>query len=345
MANFTKNKNTVSTPNYIAEFLTEYLECKDKRCLDPTAGVGSLLKHCNRSFGIEYIPNVYEELKKEDPDGTYINASVFDSTEWIQQQDIEVVLMNPPFNQDKSTMPKDYQDIYGSKGQDTTKGLYFVKHVADAVGRGWLAAIVPIGSVGDSKATNMCKKEILQHHSLRSVMLLNPDLFYPAAAVQVVCLILELGVPYRGDTQFVDFQEDGMVKDRTYGLMDKNGTWNQIKDEWLRILKERQSQPEKKDGCVTSVIKSITEEDDWNPSRYIIFDIKPTPQDFYNTVKAYIDFQIKQKGLAKFLQENPELLPPKQIQLQRVSRRIAQLQAEQSRLVYELMEDGKNENR
>ena len=339
MGNFTKNKNTVSTPDYIAEFLTDYLECQGKKCLDPTAGVGSLLQYCDNAFGIEFIPSVYDELRNKDPKGTYINASVFDSTDWLKEQDFDVVLMNPPFNSEKASMPAEYQAVYGSKGQDATKGLYFVEFVADAVNRGMLAAIVPVGSVADGKYQNICKTNILRHHTLRTVILLNSDLFYPAASVQAVCLILELGVPHNGNTQFVDFRNDNMVKDRTRGLIDKNGTWNEKRGEWKRILQEKPHQPEQKDGCITSVIKTVSGEDNWDPKSHFVYDTRPTEEDFYKTVKDYLDFQIKQKGLAQYLREHPELLPPKQVQLQRISQRIVQLQAIQARLALEIVKE------
>lgn len=310
---FTKDKNQVATPWHIVEFLSELLNTENKRVLDPTAGNGAMLTHAVEKYGIELDEKPYKMLCERYPEGHFLNASLFESAEWIKEQKPEVILMNPPFNADK------------------TKGLEFVRFTADTVGSGMLAAIVPSGIIGRPKGLLVnTKKQLLERHSLKAVFSFNNDLFYPAASVGVVCLIFELGKPNADKTWFAVFEDDGLEKDRKKGRIDKAGKWNEVKSLWLDMFKEK---PEhmiaNEENLIPCESKLITAEDDWNPKSQIKRDPKsliPTDEDFEKVVNEYMDFKIKQVGLEKFLEDNPHLLPPKEKRIEILEKRIADLQ-------------------
>lgn len=74
--------------------------------------------------------------------------------------DINVVLMNPPFNAQK--MPEDCP-VNKKKNMDSTKGFYFVKYVADLVNRGTLATILPLScAIGSDNSIAEYKQKMLK---------------------------------------------------------------------------------------------------------------------------------------------------------------------------------------
>ena len=326
--NFTHNKNTVATPWHIAELLTEYFDAGNKRTFDPTAGIGSFLQYTRQPYGIEYDTSAYERLQESLPDGHFVHGSLFEQTDWIKAQNIEVVLMNPPFNQPKELMPKEYSEQFGKKGADSTKGLWWVQFVADTVGSGRLAAIIPTSCGGTGKkAIDQVKAELLKRHTLDAVLSFNNELFYPGASVGTICMIFTLGKPHTGKTLFINCTDDGLIKDRTQGRIDKDNKWADIKQEWLHILQEKIDAPKQTEGHICSAYKEVTDTDSWTPSSHWEYDLTPTDEDFKKTVRDYMDWRISQIGLQAFLDENPHLKPTKEEQKQKIQRQIAVLQA------------------
>lgn len=321
MANlaFTRDKNQIATPWHIVEFLSDILDVKNKKVLDPTAGNGAMLEYAAEKYGIELDEKPFKMLCDRYAEGHFINGSLFENEKWIKEISPEVCLMNPPFNADK------------------TKGLEFVRFTADAMGTGMLAAIVPIGCGDNVKKIIVATKEaLLKNHTLNSVISFNNELFYPAAAVGVMCLIFELGKPHNGETWFADFSDDGLVKDRRLGRIDKNGTWMQTKEKWIQLFNDRPSYKKmNKEGNTPCNSKEVNAGDFWIPNQNIDFDdeyLRPKPEDFRKTVKDYMDYRIKTVGLEQFLKDNPHLLPPKEERIKQLRKRIAQLEEEIKRL-------------
>ena len=302
---FTKDNNQIATPWHIVEFLSDLLEVDNKTVLDPTAGAGAMLKRAGRPLGIEFDSKAFGMLRAEVPNGDLINASVFDCLEWIQERKPEVVMMNPPFNCPKTEMPEEYRKKYGTKGMDSTKGLYFVRWVADAVGRGRLVAIVPTGAIGGgNKALKETTSELLKRHSLEAVLKLNSDLFYPSVSVHAVALVLRMGEPHSGKTWFADFSDAGLEKDRTKGRIDKNGKWAETKKRWLDLFERKPDDEEAGYGTVETTV-----EQDWNmlwPRPEV--NLMPTEDDFKKTVRDYLLWKIQQVMDSKIDME--EILTP-----------------------------------
>ena len=290
---FTKDKNQIATPWHIVEFLSDLLDTKNKVVLDPTAGSGAMLVNCKKSVGIENDIKAFNLLSENNKTGVNVNDSIFsaDVKRWIKGQGIEVVLMNPPFNCKKDELSEDYKNRFGKKGQDSTKGLYFVKYVADLVGSGMLAAIVPVGAIGGgNKAIKEIQKELLEKHTLKAVLSFNKYLFYPAVSVSVECLIFELGKAHNEETWFADFSEDGLEMDRTKKCRtDKKNKWKDIKNEWLSLYIKKPTEEGK------YILKNI-EDNDWSVGRNIVsnIDINPTEEDFRKVVEDYLSFKVNQ---------------------------------------------------
>lgn len=125
------------------------------------------------------------------------SGSCFDLGDWIADTNSNLVLMNPPYNASKSQVPKTFASTWGKSSTDPTKGLYFVKFVADKVKQGRLLVLLPMqcaiktdGLIGD------IKQSMLEEHTLDAVFSFPIDMFYPGASAVACCMAFDLGKPH-----------------------------------------------------------------------------------------------------------------------------------------------------
>lgn len=125
-----EDKNQAFTPNHIAHFMCKVAGIhRNIRILDPTCGSGTflvqamsqILKECETAsekkhvkehqiYGIEFDENVYglattNMLIHGDGNSNIQAGSCFDKKQWIESSDINLVLMNPPYNASKNQVP------------------------------------------------------------------------------------------------------------------------------------------------------------------------------------------------------------------------------------------------
>jgi type I restriction-modification system DNA methylase subunit len=130
-----KDKNQAFTPDHIVHFMCKVAKVdRNSRTLDPTCGSGAFLvqamvqslKNCRTEaeknkvkkeqiYGIEYEEQAFglattNMLIHGDGNTNVINADCFKSEDFIRNADINVVLMNPPYNAQKKYMPKEFTD-------------------------------------------------------------------------------------------------------------------------------------------------------------------------------------------------------------------------------------------
>nr|BAK53151.1 hypothetical protein [Staphylococcus aureus] len=120
----------------------------------------------NNIYGIEYDENIYglattNMLIHGDGNTNIFQDSCFQLNDQIAKWGIDVVLMNPPYNATKSYMPKEYTDKWTSnKGQDPSKGFYYVKKTIEAVKTGKMAVLLPMAcAIGNNKEIKKLKKK------------------------------------------------------------------------------------------------------------------------------------------------------------------------------------------
>ena len=307
-----KDKNQAFTPTHITDFMCEIVELNKKsRVLDPTCGSGSFLVQAmakmlfkangdeeamknikkNQLFGIEREDKAFglattNMLIHEDGKTNVIHASCFEKRSWIKEKNINVVLMNPPFNGQK--MPEDCP--VNKKQMDLTKGFYFVKYVADVVNQGVLATILPLQcAIGtEAKITNY-KRMMLENHTLEAVFSLPNDVFHPGTSTNVCVMLFKLGVPHDRDknTFFGYYKEDGFVKKKNKGRIEKIN-WEKTKKRWLDAFWNKNEIP----GF--TVVKKISFKDEWLAEAYMETDYSVlTEDDFVQTIRNFVAFKIK----------------------------------------------------
>lgn len=174
---YKKDKNQAFTPDHITHFMCKVAEVnKNSKVLDPTCGSGSFivqaliqeLNECNTDaekdkvkknniFGIEIeerafglsTTNMLIHLDGNSNVRLEEYKGCFALRDWIQENEIDIVLMNPPYNAKPNEIPDCIKDqsnkeIYrihnwDKKQKDAkdepTKGFCFVNYIADCIGK------------------------------------------------------------------------------------------------------------------------------------------------------------------------------------------------------------------
>lgn len=309
-----EDKNQAFTPNHIAHFMCKIGGIhRNTRVLDPTCGSGTflvqamsqILKECetdaeknhvkaHQIYGIEFNDNVYglattNMLIHGDGNSNIQSGSCFNKGQWIQSSNINLVLMNPPYNASKNQVPRDYAAIFGKSTTDPTKGLGFVSFIADTIGQGRLLTLLPMAcTLSSSTIINDFKAKMLQNHTLDAVFSLPGEMFYPGASVVACCMVLNLGQPHSQDSEtfFGYFKDDGFEKRKGVGRTDVNDRWYDIEKEWIRLYKHREA----KVGL--SVVKHVTARDEWCAEAYMETDYSLlSRKDFIDTLKNFISYK------------------------------------------------------
>lgn len=311
-----EDKNQAFTPNHIAHFMCKVAKvCKTSRILDPTCGSGTFLvqamtmalNQCetdaerdeikkNQIYGIERDEDVFglsttNMLIHGDGNSNIKCSSCFDEAKWIRDANADVILMNPPYNASKSQVPEAFGNTWGKKTTDPSKGLYFVRYIADNVGRGKLVTLLPMScAIGTSGIIADIKQQMLDKHTLDAVFSFPAEMFYPGASAVACCMVFDLGRPHSEDTEtfFGYFKDDGFEKRKGIGRVDIKNRWDDIEKEWLQLYLHKQT----KVGL--SVVKSVNAEDEWCAEAYMETDYSSLlEKDFVNVLRDFAAFLVQ----------------------------------------------------
>ena len=311
-----EDKNQAFTPNHISHFMCRVAGIhRNTRVLDPTCGSGTflvqamtqILRECETDaerkkvkeeqiYGIEYDDSVYglattNMLIHGDGNSNIRGGSCFDLGDWIADTNSNLVLMNPPYNASKSQVPRDFANTWGKSSTDPSKGLYFVKFVADKVKNGRLLALLPMqctiktdGVIGD------IKQELLEEHTLDAVFSFPIDMFYPGASAVACCMVFDLGRPHPKDyeTFFGYYREDGFEKRKGVGRIDVKDKWEETENLWYNTYRSRLTVP----GL--SVCKIVTPSIEWSAEAYMDTDYSSLSEtDFIEKFRDYAAFLVQ----------------------------------------------------
>jgi len=256
----------------------------------------------NNIYGIELDENIYglattNMLIHGDGNSNIRQGSCFDLEDEIKKWNIDTVLMNPPYNATRSSMPNEYTETWTSTAkQDPSKGLYFAKRVIDVVKSGKMAILLPMAAaIGSSGETKRIKNEILRENTLDAVFSLPDEIFYPGASAVACCMVFTLGKRHDSTkpTFFGYYKDDGFIKKKNLGRIEKVnsdglGAWTTIKEEWLDLYFNKKEVPGK------SSLACVTGNDEWLAEAYMETDYTNLKiEDFEKTVRDYYAYLIK----------------------------------------------------
>ena len=324
------DKNQAFTPDHITDFMAKITGVnKHSVVLDPCCGSGSFLVRAmtqalddcataaeqenvkkHQIFGIEYDENIYglattNMLIHSDGNSNIRQGSCFALADWIKEAKPNVILMNPPYNGQRIHLPKSYVDTWSrDKKEDPSKGLYFVKYMADTLNsinhQAKLAVLLPVAcAIGTSGEIARLKKEILQENTLDAVFTLPNEIFYPGASASACCMVFKIGTKHADvsnpDTFFGYCKDDGFKKKKNIGRVEQldsvtgKSKWTEIEKQWIELYRNRRAV----DGL--SATHKVTGEDEWLCEAYMKTDYsKLTEQDFQQTINDYLAYLVKE---------------------------------------------------
>ena len=311
-----EDKNQAFTPNHIAHFMSKVARvCKTSHILDPTCGSGTFLvqamtmalNQCetdkeraeikkHQIYGIEKDPDVFglsttNMLIHGDGNSNIRCASCFDVKKWIEDSKADIVLMNPPYNASKNQVPESFAKKYGKSTTDPSKGLYFVKYIADTVSKGRLVTLLPMScAITTNGIIADIKEQLLDKHTLDAVFSFPAEMFYPGASAVACCMVFDLGRPHSDDkeTFFGYFKDDGFEKRKGVGRVDIKNKWDEIEKEWLYLYDHRETKIGK------SITQRVSADDEWCAEAYMETDYSNLDEgNFINTLRDYAAFLIQ----------------------------------------------------
>lgn len=324
------DKNQAFTPDHITDFMSKITGVnKHSVVLDPCCGSGSFLVRAmtqalddcataseqeavkkQQIFGIEFDENIYglattNMLIHSDGNSNIRQGSCFALADWIKEAKPNVILMNPPYNGQRIHLPKSYVDTWAKdKKEDPSKGLYFVKYIADTLNSinhpAKLAVLLPVScAIGTSGEIARLKREILEENTLDAVFTLPNEIFYPGASASACCMIFKIGTKHNDvsnpDTFFGYCKDDGFKKKKNLGRVEQVDTnsgkskWVEIENKWIELYRNRQAV----DGL--SATHKVNGDDEWLCEAYMKTDYSNiSEQDFQKTINEYLAYLVKE---------------------------------------------------
>lgn len=318
------DKNQAFTPDHICSFMSKVVGVnKNSRVLDPCCGSGAFLVRAmtdamddceteeerekvkqEQIFGIEYEAGAFglastNMLIHGDGNSNVVQDSLFNKSNWIGDNNINVVLMNPPYNATKKFCNPDYTKNWDSKKkEDPSKGFHFVEWVAKQVSSHCkMAVLLPMqAAIGSSNDVKDFKKKMLDNYTLDAVFSLPIEIFYPGAAAVAVCMVFDLSQKHEKvnkETFFGYYRDDKFTKRKGLGrveLTDDNGNslWAKTEELWLDLYKN------KKIVAGLSVMKKVSWQDEWLAEAYMETNYSNLESDsFEKTIRDYYSYLIK----------------------------------------------------
>jgi type I restriction enzyme M protein len=288
----------VLTPRHITDLFSHLANVNAKtKVLDICAGTGgflisamhNMLKKAvtkdeeeniksNGLIGIEQQPNMYalgasNMILRGDGKANLHQGSCFDEgiIEAVKKHDCDVGMLNPPFAQ----------------GDEDLHELVFIKQMLDSLKKGGIGiAIVPMSC---AITPHPMREEILKHHTLDAVMSMPDDLFYPVGVVTCI-MVFKSKIPHAETnlkTWFGYWKNDGFIKTKMFGRIDKEDTWDAMRTKWIESYRNKEDIP----GFCRK--QKVTHEDEWCAEAYMETDYSQiTENDFEDTVKNYLVFKL-----------------------------------------------------
>lgn len=297
-----KGLGIVLTPQHITELFVQLANLTtDSIVLDTCAGTGGFLISAmkdmfekangdqkiienikkNNLIGVEQQPNMYalvcaNMILRGDGKSNLYLGSCFDEKiiKEIKNKKPNIGFINPPYSQ---------------KGEGLSE-LNYISNILNCLEKNSLCfAIVPMSCATDTKKNSVSIKEkILENNTLEAVMSMPDELFYPTGVITCI-MVFRTGIKHDSDieTWFGYWKNDGFIKTKNNGRVDKNKEWNGIKNEWVTMFKN------KKEISGKSVKVNIAANKEWCAEAYLETDYsKLTKEMFEQKLKEYALFKI-----------------------------------------------------
>lgn len=293
-----QKQGLVLTPSHVTDLFCDLAEIKvDDIVYDPCCGTGGFLIAAmkrmlqlagndeerkvnirkNQLLGVEVRPDMFtfacsNMMLRGDGKSNIDRGDCFDSEtiKRIKKLKPTVAFLNPPYD------------------QGTDVQLEFIEKALEAVApqNGCVAAIVQMScSLKDDAGTTAVRQRLLEKHSLKAVISMPDDLFYPVGVITCI-MVFKANMTNSKKTWFGYLKDDGFVKRKNKGRIDYFSLWESKKERFISAYLNSE------EIAGLSVKKVISASDEWCAEAYMQTDYsKITIADFENTVKQYAVFK------------------------------------------------------
>ena len=289
----------VLTPQHLTEFMVDLAGVnKSSKVVDICCGSGAFLvtamtkmmteanyKDCesikrNQLFGVEenidmYTLAIANMIVRGDGKSNIEQGDCFDKKiiDKLKEKNINVGLINPPYSQ------KDHCE------------LEFVEKMLDILTTNGIGvAVVPVSCAIGTKFKDV-RERLFKKHTLLAVFSMPSDIFYSNNANTNTCVMVwKAKSPHDKEhkTFFGYYKDDGFVKAKKLGRIDKNNKWEGIKKEWIENYRDKII----KNGL--TAYRHVNWDDEWLCEAYMETDYsKLTDADFEKTIKNYLAYLVK----------------------------------------------------
>ena len=288
----------VLTPQHLTEFMADLAEVnKSSKVVDICCGSGAFLvtamskmfkgatqQEINKIrkeslLGVESDDDIYtlaiaNMIVRGDGKSNIFYGDCFnkDIIKNLKEKKINIGLINPPYSQ------KDHCE------------LEFVENMLDILVTGGTGVVVVPMSCAIGTKFKDVRERLFKNHTLKAVFSMPDDIFYANNASTNVCVMVwEAHKPHNcsQNTFFGYYKDDGFVKAKKLGRIDKFNKWENIKKEWLSLYRER----DVKDGLTAK--KPVKWNDEWLCEAYMETDYSTLKKaDFEKTIKNYLSYLV-----------------------------------------------------
>jgi len=191
----------------------------------------------------------------------------------LKAKNINVGIINPPYSQ------HDHCE------------LEFVEQLLEILMVGGTGVVVVPMSCAIGTKFGEVRERLFKRHTLKAVFSMPNDIFYSNNAGTCVCVMVwEAHKTHnpKHNTFFGYYKDDGFVKAKKLGRIDKFNRWKAIKKQWLELYREL----DVVEGLTAK--KAVDWDDEWLCEAYMETDYTQlTQKDFEQTVKNYLAYLIK----------------------------------------------------
>jgi hypothetical protein len=294
-----KGLGIVLTPKHVTELFVEIANVtKDDVVVDTCAGTAGFLISAmarmvktattkaeiasikqDQLIGVEQQATMYalaasNMILRGDGKANLHQGSCFDTaiTHAVEDHEPTVGLINPPYAKSKADLHE----------------LRFVEHMLDTLQKGGRGvAIVPVSC---ATASSLHKATLLSKHTLEAAMSMPPEIFHPVGVVTCV-LVFTAGIPHATSakkTWFGYWRDDGFVKVKNLGRVDRDHRWPGIRDRWIESFRNREVH------AGESVTAMVGPDDEWVAEAYMETDYSTlTQKDLESVLLDYALFVLK----------------------------------------------------
>ena len=289
----------VLTSQHLTEFMVKLAGVhKNRKVVDICCSSGAFLVTAMCEMMKDANENEIKEIKKESLFDVENNSDIYtlaitnmivrgdgksniehgdcfdeEITNKLKNEQINVGLINSPYSQ------KDHCE------------LEFVEHLLDMLtNNGVGAVVVPMSCAIGIKFKDV-RERLFKEHTLNAVFSMPGDIFYSNNANTNVCVIVLIAHRSHGTSHKTFFgycKDDGFVKVKKLGRIDKFNKWGSIKDDWYNLYHDHIVKDE------MTTYRHVNWNDEWLCEAYMDTDYsKLTDADFEKTITDYPAYLVK----------------------------------------------------